>query len=332
MIDRLKIFNWRPLPHLLFWAASLYFIASFFSISGTLSSIDVIYSISFHSCLIPLVYLNLGLLIPKALQKGRYFLYLSGLIVSVSLTIIIHYLVFEIMIPIVLVDYYIVSFVDTLSLVLVFSIYLALTSLLKFSKSWFRIQQLEKENMRFQLNSLKEQLNPHFLFNGLNSIYALAIQRSEKTPEAILILSELLRFSLYEINKEQVALSQEIKNMEHYLALQKLRLKDPNLIHLYISGEAKDILVPPMIFLPILENAFKHGDLKKAIKISLVISETIQFHCENQIEHKDHPESQQGGIGLENIKKRLDLLYPDALLKIRKEENLFIVQVKFTLS
>ncbi|MDW3195961.1 MAG: sensor histidine kinase [Cytophagales bacterium] len=327
----MKVFNWRPLPHLLFWAASLYFIAYYFSISGALSSIDVIYSISFHGCLILLVYLNLGLLIPKLLQKGHYVIYLLGLMFIIALAIVAHYMVFEIMIPIVLVDYYIVSFVDTLSLVLVFSIYLALTSLLKFSKSWFRIQQLETENMRFQLNSLKEQLNPHFLFNGLNSIYALAIQKSEKTPEAILILSELLRFSLYEINKEKVELSQEIKNMEHYLALQKLRLKGPHLINFRVIGDPKDITVPPMIFLPILENAFKHGDLKKAIKISLLISETIQFHCENQIDHRDHPELRQGGIGLENIKKRLDLLYPDASLDLNNEENLFIVQVKFTI-
>lgn len=328
MIDRVKIISWRPLPHLLFWVASFYFIGSYFSISGTLSSIDFIYSISFHVCLIPLVYLNLALLIPRLLQNRNYILFFLGLILIITLAIFIHILVFDMLIPIVLVDYYIVSFADTTSLVLVFGVYLSITSLLKFSKSWFRIQQLEKETIRFELSALKQQLNPHFLFNGLNNIYALALQKSGKTPEAVLILSELLRFSLYEINKEKVELSQEIKNIEHYLALQKLRLKEPEIIDFSITGNPKSISVPPMIFLPIIENAFKHGDLKYTIKISLTIGETLQLHCENQIDQKDHPENQPGGIGLENIKRRLQLLYPDHTLEITREDPQFIVQLQ----
>ncbi len=327
MIDQMKIISWRPLPHILFWAASLYFIGSYFSVSGRLSSIDIIYAFSFHLCLVPLVYLNLGLLIPKALQKGNYYIYALGLMVSLALTIAMHYLVFEILIPVVLIDYYIVSFVDTLSLLLVFGIYLLITSLLKFSKSWFRIQQLEKENIRFQLSALKGQINPHFLFNGLNSIYALSLQKSEKAPEAILLLSELLRFSLYEINKERVTLVQEIRNVEHYLALQKLRLKKPEMVNLSINGNPGDRSISPMLFLPILENAFKHGDHNKDINISLEISETLLFCCENYIDEKDHPEEQVGGIGLENIKRRLDLIYPGHSLDIKKTDSMFTVKL-----
>lgn len=328
MIDSTKIPNWRPLPHLFFWAASLYFIGSYFSVSGTLSSIDIIYAISFHLCLVPLVYLNLGLLVPRALQKRRYFFYLTGLVLSMALTIAIHHMVFEILIPMALVDYYIVSFVDTFSLLVVFGLYLAVTSLLKFSKSWFRIQQLEKENIRFELGALKEQLNPHFLFNGLNSIYALSLQKSEKTSEAILILSELLRFSLYEINKEKVLLTEEIKNVEHYLTLQKLRLQNPELVNFSFKGNPGEYLVPPMLFLPILENAFKHGDLKKEINISLEIEQKLRFRCENYIDKKDHPDKQSGGIGLENIKRRLDLLSSDHSLDIDIKDSQFLVKLE----
>lgn len=328
MIDKVKIINWRPFPHIIFWLVSLYFIGSYYSISGTLNSIDFIYSISFHFCLIPLVYLNLGLLIPKSLRVGRYVVYLLGLIVGVASAIVFHDIIFEILIPIFLVDYYIVSFVDTLSLILVLGIYLAITSLLKFSKSWFKIQQLEKENIKFELSSLREQLNPHFLFNGLNSIYALSLQKSGKAPEAVLILSELLRFSLYEIHKEKVELLEEIKNIQHYLALQKLRLKEPELIEFSIKGDPKNISVTPMIFLPIIENAFKHGDLKKVISITFEIGESIQFNCSNQVDQKDHPESETGGIGLGNIKRRLHLLYPDHTLNIGKEKSQFFVQLK----
>ncbi len=327
MIDKVKLLSWRPLPHILFWVVSFYFIGSYFSVAGTLSSIDYLYSISFHLCLVPLVYLNLGLLIPRLLQEKHYFSYILGLIISMIITVAIHFLVFEILIPLLLIDYYIVSFVDTFSLLIIFSIYVGITSLLKFSKSWFRIQQLEKENIEFELSSLKEQLNPHFLFNGLNSIYALSLQKNEKTPEAVLMLSELLRFSLYESNREKVELTLEIRNIEHYIALQKLRLKNPESIRFSITGVPENTTIAPMLLLPILENAFKHGDLEQPVFIRLRIDKTISFSCENEIDKKDHPDRLPGGIGLENIQRRLHLLYPKHSFSIIRNDSRFTVNL-----
>lgn len=314
--------------HVLFWGLSFYFIGTYFSISSGLSSIDFIYSISFHICLFPLVYSNLSFLVPRLLQTGKYLWYFLALVCLITVTIFIHELVFGYLVPTFLTEYYIVSFVDTLSLIRIFTIYLIVTSLLKFSKSWFRIQQLEKERMNLELKSLKSQLNPHFLFNGLNNIYALSLQKSDKTSEAILKLSNLLRYTLYEINKEEVSLEQELDNLEYYISLQKLRLKTPSFIHFDISGNTQKVNIAPMILLPILENVFKHGDLSKEVNIELTVEEYISFFCENYIGDKDHPTDSFGGIGLENIKRRLDLLYPDHQLAIKKENEKFCVSLK----
>ena len=309
VIDR--ILNWRPLLHLLFWTVSFYFIGSYFAVSTELSSIDFIYSCTFHICLIPLVYLNLSWLIPGFLQKGKYVWYLLLNLTNITLAFALHELVFEYALPVFLRDYYIVSFVDIFSLIQILILYLGFTSLLKFSKSWFQIQQLEKERIQLELEALRAQLNPHFLFNGLNSIYALALQRSDKTSAAVLKLSDLLRYSLYEINKESVPLDKEIENLGHYLALQKLRLKNDSIIHATFPEQTNGLKIAPMILLPLLENVFKHGDLNKEVKIEMKVKHSFSFLCENHVDVKDHPNEPTGsGIGLENIKRRLDLLYP----------------------
>jgi sensor histidine kinase YesM len=297
------------LQHLVFWVLSIYAVTEFFSISNNFKIVDLIYSLLFHGCLFPLVYLNLGLLIPHFFRKNRYWIYLPLLGLDILLAYGIHEGIFNYLTPL-LEDFYLVSFSDPWLLLIIFGIYLFITTLLKLSRSWFQLQQLEKEKLQLELNALKAQINPHFLFNGLNSIYSLAFHQKPEAPEAVLKLSNLLRYVLYEVNQEMIAIDQEMDMLHQYIDLQKLRVSDPEAISFATEVKEKQDL-PPMILLPLIENAFKHGDGKLSAQLK-ADEQGIVFSCSNIIAEKNQPEQEkQGGIGLENIQRRLSLMYDD---------------------
>jgi LytS/YehU family sensor histidine kinase len=160
---------------------------------------------------------------------------------------------------------------------------------------------------------LKSQINPHFLFNSLNNIYSLAYQKSEKTPEAILKLSEIMRYMLYESNEDKVELSNEIRYLENYIELQKLRFKDNIYIKFEINGDPLGLMITPLVLISFVENAFKHGiatDSENPISISLNLTDgKLLFHVSNikSSMNKDIT----GGIGLQNVQRRLSLIYKD---------------------
>ena len=319
--------------HLVLWVLSLYIMANYFAISNEVDTIDYLYSILFHGCLVSIVYLNLSILIPYLLQKERYLLYLIGGALTIALGLVIHSLLFDVLGPWLIDDYFFVSFTERSVLIRIFGIYLILSSLLRLSSSWFVVQQLAQEKTALELAALKSQLNPHFLFNGLNGIYALALSQNEKAPAAILKLSELLRYVLYEINQDVVELSKEIQILDHYLELQKLRLKNPEIISFSVKGETETVQIPPMLFLPIIENAFKHGDLTNGI-IKIDVSTTgkaIKFTCQNQISKASVDGSK--GIGLENIGRRLELILAGKYqFEIREENGFFLVSLNLQLT
>ena len=185
-----------------------------------------------------------------------------------------------------------------------------------------------------ELSYLKMQIHPHFLFNTLNSIYGFAIAKKDQTPALILKLSNLLDYILYQTPKAKVALQDEINHLEDYIALEKLRHGDKLKVKVSFPQEAHHLMVAPMLFLPFLENTFKHGksqqndafmDLKMVTKGS-----DIDFILRNSVESKlIKNDLLSSGIGLPNIKKRLDLLYPEAHeLTINQSSNEYIVQLK----
>lgn len=166
-----------------------------------------------------------------------------------------------------------------------------------------------------ELNYLRKQTNPHFLFNSLNSIYSLAYKKSDLVPDAIVTLSEMMRYMLYETDNKFVFLEKEINYIKNYLELQKLRLNNIENITINIHGETKNKHIEPMLLISFIENAFKYGtDYKGAafVKIKITIEDTIlDFWVENKIEnHRKDPEN--SGIGMINIENRLNLLYPNA--------------------
>lgn len=189
--------------------------------------------------------------------------------------------------------------------------------LIKFAMDWFsniRIQRsLETEKKDMELQFLKSQLNPHFLFNSLNNIYSLAYQKSDKTADAILKLSEIMRYMIYESNDSWVALSKEIEYVTSYIELQKLRFKDGAAVIMTLNGEIDNQQIMPLILISFVENAFKHGvanDPKDPIRINIIANQKI-LHFSISNKKNNSNKDQMGGVGLTNVERRLQLLYPE---------------------
>ncbi len=192
---------------------------------------------------------------------------------------------------------------------------------------------LEKQNLKSELALLKYQINPHFLFNTLNNVDALIHESNQKASLALNKLSEIMRYMIYDSEKEKVPLREEINYIESYISLQKLRITNENNISFNISGNIDNIQIAPMIFITFIENAFKHSSLKKtenSVMIKLDVSENqINFSCDNSLSFPPAEKDESSGIGLEMIKKRLELIYPKVHeLKINKTEQNFAVNLK----
>ncbi|CAZ96697.1 sensor histidine kinase [Zobellia galactanivorans] len=174
---------------------------------------------------------------------------------------------------------------------------------------------VEKEKVQSELQFLKTQLNPHFLFNSLNTIYSLSVKKSPDTSEAIINLSELMRYMIYEADKDLVPLNKEIEYIKNYVALQRLRLADSENVFLKISGDDTGKIIPSLLFISFIENAFKYGtdyDGKTNVKINLLIKEkSIHLYVVNKI-GKHRAKSESSGVGLQNVKNRLNFLYPNS--------------------
>ncbi|WP_026897657.1 sensor histidine kinase [Daejeonella oryzae] len=266
-------------------------------------------------------YINYLLILPKFLNKKRYWWCAVSMILLVFSAALIKYGLASIFKDFILIrgpKKVLISFYDYyLSAVFVSSFFIFLSTALKFMADWFENEKvktnLENEKLTAELAFLKSQINPHFLFNSLNNIYSLAYQKSAKTPEAILKLSEIMRYMLYESNDNMVSLAKEIRYLENYIELQKLRFKDESFVHLDISGDPENQTIMPLVLISFVENAFKHGvatDEKSPIRITIKIeSGKLFFRVINR--KSDFNKDETGGIGLLNVHRRLDLIYKD---------------------
>lgn len=179
-----------------------------------------------------------------------------------------------------------------------------------------RLYALKTEKLRLELNHLKSQVNPHFFFNTLNNLYSLSVQRSPKTPQMITDLSGIMRYMLYETGKEKVPLQQEVAFIKSYIHLENLRHEQQDIIDFSIQGDIQGKEIEPLLFLPLIENTFKHALHKdiphKWVKLVLSVDEDeIVFQTTNpKSPAKEVNDKLQGGIGLHNVTQRLKLLYP----------------------
>jgi two-component system LytT family sensor kinase len=195
--------------------------------------------------------------------------------------------------------------------------FLMSSCIIKFIIDWFsseRIQRnLESERREMELQFLKSQLNPHFLFNSLNNIYSLAYQKSDKTADAIMKLSEIMRYMIYESNTPTVALSKEVDYLTSYIELQKIRFKDGAYIEFTLNGEIDNQKIVPLMLISFVENAFKHGvvnDPAEPVKINIIANQKI-LHFSVINKKNQQNKDAQGGVGLTNVERRLQLVYPD---------------------
>jgi two-component system, LytTR family, sensor kinase len=192
-------------------------------------------------------------------------------------------------------------------------------------------KELEKEKLNSELAFLKNQISPHFFFNTLNNIYSLISINAEDSQKAVLKLSKLMRYLLYDSEQGNKHLSEEIGFMVNYIDLMKLRMSDKIKLSISFPEKFDDISIPPLLFIPFIENAFKHGISyreKSYIDISMrTESDSLAFRCANSLfKTRDEAENGQSGIGLENVSKRLNLLFPGKhKLEINKTDNSFEV-------
>ena len=204
----------------------------------------------------------------------------------------------------------------TLKYNLIISIY---AMLIRFSIDWFDAQkykdELIKERQAGEIALLRSQVNPHFLFNTLNNIYSLIYNHSEEAPEAVMKLSSIMRYMLYDANSDFVPLIKEVEYLNSFIELQQLRLTQKGFVEITVLGSMENRTIAPILLIPFVENAFKHGDKnhEPGIQIILrILPDRLVFTVENYIKTGSQASSEEsGGFGLENIKRRLSLLYPD---------------------
>lgn len=200
--------------------------------------------------------------------------------------------------------------------------------------SWF-MNKKEKENLETELKFLKSQVNPHFLFNALNNIYSLAVDQAPETAESVIQLSEILRYMVYDSNTEIVPLENEVKYIENYVNLKILTDPQGMNVHMDLPGTFTGVKIPPLLFIPIVENAFKHSKIENSgtgfIDISLkVLDHAVDFTVVNSLPEHEFTKDKVGGVGLDNIRKRLELLFPGDRheLKISRGVDRFEVNLK----
>jgi LytS/YehU family sensor histidine kinase len=209
--------------------------------------------------------------------------------------------------------------------------------LIKFAIDWFDTQKLKAElvnqTQTSELALLRSQVNPHFLFNTLNNIYSLVCKKSPDAPEAIMKLSSIMRYMLYDANTDVVLLEKEIEYLESFIELQKLRIRHTDFVELRIEGVVGNKTIAPMLLIPFVENAFKHGSKTGSlpgIRIHLIAApHQMIFEVTNHLKKNLlGTKVTIGGIGLQNIKRRLEILYPGKyFLETMQDNDLYRIKL-----
>ena len=289
--------------------------------------------------LISIFYLNYFVLIPKYLLSKKYFLYGTiflfciGVAFALSSTIFYYFgpdpekvnsmnPIMSKISPVAKENAFLMLIISILA-----SISLAINN---------RLRQSEKERLSAQIASLKSQINPHFLFNTLNNIYATAIDTSPQTADMVDKLSEMMRYTMRETQNDFVPLEEEINYINNFIELQKLRLDDKIKLDYKVGGEFSELQIAPMLLIPFIENAFKHGVNSEQDSNIRIILETdkseLHFRVTNNKVNIQSKTKEHSGLGIENTKHRLKLIYPSKhMLTIKETENDFIVSLHINL-
>jgi two-component system, LytTR family, sensor histidine kinase AlgZ len=334
--------------HLSFWCVYLSF--NFYQISVFQRRIDgfewskgvIMIGTQFVLTML-IAYINYFFLLPRFLERKRWLAYILEFLVPFALIVGIR----------VIAQRYIVDnyshhekyfysptfIIQTVVITLFITIFI---SLLRFVSDWFELEAIKKEvqneKLTAELNFLKAQINPHFLFNTLNNLYYLAYSKSENTTEVISKLSQVMRYMIYDANHERVLLDKEIEYMQNYISLERLRLNNQIPIDLSINGNTSGVTIAPLILITFLENAFKHGvtNTNPQAWVNIIIEvngKTLRYSVENS-KGKNALEDNGGrsGIGLNNVRRRLELMYPAKhVMKVDDTPDRYYIKLEITL-
>ncbi|MFD2589156.1 sensor histidine kinase [Croceitalea marina] len=342
-----KQYNITYKHHIIFW--SIYFLFNTLRWGSYFQDYD--YSLKSNLIGFPihmaLTYFNIYFLMPRFVYKKKYFLYTLLIVASLLLMLFAKYyltyyfvttnvwpegpepievITFNYSIQMMLGELYVVSFVTAI----------------KITVDWLaehsKLHELEKRQLATELRFLRSQVSPHFFFNTLNNIYALTLKKSNRAPEVVLKLSELMRYLLYATDKRKQSLKNEIECLQNYIDLERIRFDDSLEIDIGLTGNMEGKTIAPMLLIPFVENCFKHGASKNIGKMSIsldidVKDDFLYLNLKNTIPKKAENNkipTRSGGIGLSNVKKRLELGYnpEDYELKIKKKNKKFHVFLK----
>ena len=285
------------------------------------------------------VYFNLYVLVPAYLLTNRLFFFVAFSVISIIINI---ELLFLLRFELACVDCHLFEnesvvnqlIADFASTSFVVGAAIGANIMRRFVRSQIKVRKLETDKLESELNFLKTQINPHLLFNSLNNIYVQTRKRPDEAGESVLLLSDLMRYQLYDCAKEKVNLSDEIEYLKNYLRLDKLR-KSNTKVHFRVEGDPKHIKVAPFLFIPFVENAVTHGissSDQSFISIDFDVNgSTIDFSITNSKPRLPNKKL-NGGIGLANVKRRLELLYPNLHnLRVENKKEEFDVSLSINL-
>lgn len=298
---------------------------------------NFMYVVIFHLSIIAAVYYNLKVLIGKFLGKSRFGLYLISVFGLCALTAVLNFASFDYFFDKIFPNLYYISYFRVWELILIVAAYLIFTSIIFLVWQYAQMVIERRDAARNELSALKAQINPHFLFNNLNTIYSMAVQKDEKTKDVILQLSDFLRYVLYDTSSNFIPLEKEVEIIRTYVELQKARLNpEINTVILTTEGNFASQQIAPLLLLPLAENCFKHGTGKDKGVIQIHIGlkgKQLHFTTENPVALREKSvEAELGGIGINNVEKRLNLIYPNRhTLKFGEKEGVFSVEMKIEL-
>jgi two-component system, LytTR family, sensor kinase len=335
--------RYKILVHVLFWIYMLNqaFFPVYLNKVDTKYLQDYIYlkDIFITTLLNMVVFYTVYYVIPKFLRFRRKW-YIVPLIIllaivmsSVRLPIEIAYWKYLVKMPASQLQFQYEWIWATLKYTVIISIY---AMLIRFSIDWVEAQkyknELIKERQASEIALLRSQVNPHFLFNTLNNIYSLVYSKSDEAPEAVMKLSSIMRYMLYDSNTDLVPVNKEVEYLQSFIELQQLRIPRKGFVQMQVTGTMENRTIAPMLLIPFVENAFKHGDKnhEPGIIINLYMAnDKLVFTVTNYIKNRNQAVNEEsGGFGLENIKRRLGLLYPEKHdLKINNNGEMYSIEL-----
>lgn len=335
-----KTIRRTPVTHLLFWTAiALVWFYLRYQDYASLSQAAAVTIIKVADLALVIYFANL-VLVPRFLYKKNYLLFATFFVISVALT---SYLKMAELSALLGADYLAGTsvkekvynnFVTQFFLVLAS---IGLKSVVDYLQLQAKMAQMAKEKAEAELNFLKSQINPHFLFNSLNAVFFLIHKENTMARAALHKFSEMLRYQLYECNGEKIPIEKEIRYLEDYVALQRLRVSENTDIQFRCEGALQNFSIEPLLLIPFVENSFKHlshfhQDRENKVHITLSRQNgSMQFSVYNTTEpHSNNTNA--GGIGLANVQKRLELLYPGKhLFAVTQQEDWFRVDLSLSL-